>query len=66
MNESEEKIMNENTLRVYEESLEGWPVAHEKLKAAYKDLSEALDAYIEEIQKHAFCWGYEIGRKAGE
>lgn len=58
--------MNENTLRVYEESLEGQPVAHEKLKAAYRDLSEALDAYIEEIQKHAFCWGYEVGRKVGE
>lgn len=66
MNESEEKIMNENILRVYEEALEEQPVVHEKLKDAYKELSEALDAYIDEIQKYAFCWGYEVGRKAGE
>lgn len=66
MNESEGKIMNENTLRVYEESLDEQPMVHEELRAAYQELGEALGAYIEEIQKHAFCWGYEVGRKAGE
>lgn len=66
MNESEEKIMNENTLRVYEESLDEQPMAHEELRATYQKLGEALDAYINEIQKSAFCWGYEAGRKAGE
>ncbi|MEW4414454.1 hypothetical protein [Clostridium sp. AN503] len=58
--------MDKKILQVYEDSLEDQPMAHEELKVAYRNLGRALDEYIEEIQKSAFYWGYEVGRKAGE
>lgn len=58
--------MDKKILQVYEASLEDQPMAHEELKVAYQNLCGALDDYIEEIQKSVFCWGYEVGRKAGE
>ncbi len=55
--------MDKKVLEIYEQELENQPQAPKSVTEAYCKIGEAIDAYIEELGKHYFSWGYEVGRK---
>lgn len=55
--------MDKKVLEIYEQELENQPQAPESVIEAYRGISEAIDAYIEELEKYYFAWGYEVGRE---
>lgn len=58
-------MLDEKILKIYEENLEEQPPMSDSVMAAYDNIRNALDEYVEAIIQNAFCWGYELGRKAG-
>lgn len=55
--------MNKDIERIYEESSENQPQASEEVRTGYSNLNDAIEEYIEAVQKDAFAYGYQVGQK---
>lgn len=49
--------MNKEIERIYEDSLENQTQASEEVRTGYDNLHNAIDEFIEAIQKGGFCLG---------
>ena len=54
-------MLNKRILKIYEDNLENQPNMSEDVLEKYGKLQDAIEAYIEAVNKNIFCWGYELG-----
>lgn len=57
-------MLNKELLKIYEDNLENQPNMSKDVLAKYGKLQDAIEEYIEAVNKKVFCWGYELGREA--